>query len=834
MAMRQASVAAGAGRLQVIIETQRALADCESELPELIALACARARELTGADEATVLLLDDDGFGLWRADGDGSSLRTAEAFPLESFKGAVLLANEARLCEDTLVDDNVNQALAHRTGARSLAAAPLRHGGRAIGVLNASSLRPHAFTEVDLQTLELLAVGLSGAMLHASEREARRAELETSASFHAVLDGASIGIGRWDGEGRLLEANRVLADLLARSPAAAGEATFAELAGLDPEEGRRLLDELLRGERRVFKAERRLVDAAGRPTWTQLTAVSKPAEPGSSPQVVAMLENITERKQSELALRATTERLARIVETQADVAAAGSSLETALRIVAERLLTITNAVGAAIWLPEGDDLVCRVGVGVAEAITGRRRPRAGSVMEAALEARRAILIDDPRSDPRLDPAVCALTGERSHICTALVKDGHVLAALNLMSTSESEPLNEDDRSTVELVAVVVSAAISRTAESQALARFAAIYQGAPIGIGVVGLDGVFLDANGAMCEITGRTLDELAAGPVATHLLGEEADEAVARFAALVRGSEDGFRYESRYLRADGEVAWVDATATLLRDAEGRPELVLVMAQDVSARRKAEEQLRHSQKLEAIGQLTAGIAHDFNNALMGVLGYAGLARETVAADSVVARHLTKIETSGERAASLTRQLLAFGRRQTLQPRPLQLNELVLETLGMLDRVLGEQIEIVPTLGSALPPLLADPTQLQQVLVNLALNARDAMPNGGVLEIETSMVDLAVDAAPDLEIGCERCVVLTVRDNGTGMTDEVRARIFEPFFTTKSVGEGTGLGLASVHGIVKQSRGDITVESEVGVGTTFRIYLPAEAGDTSAV
>ena len=827
--MRQAPVAAGTDRLQVIIETQRALAAAESGLPELIAFACARARELTDADEATVLLLDREGFGLWRLDGAGSSLRTAEAFPLQSFKGSVLLANEARLCEDTRLDATVDQALAAQTGARSLAAAPLRHGGRAIGVLNAASLHPHAFTEDDLQTLELLAVGLSGAMVHASEREARQAELETSARFHAVLDGASIGIGQWDRDGSLLEANRALADLLAHEPSAAGNVTFADVAGLGPEEGRRLLDELLGGERRVFKTERRLVDSSGQVTWTQMTAVRKPAEPGTPQQVVAMLENVTERKQSELALRRTTERLARIVETQADVAAAGSSLDAALRIVAERLLTVTNAEGATIWLPAGDDLVCLVGVGIAEPIAGRRRPRAGSVMEAALEARRAILIEDARNDPRLDPAACALTGERSHACTALVKDGHVLAAVNLLSGSETEPLDEDDRSTLELVAVVVSAAISRTAETQALARFAAIYQGAPIGIGVVGLDGAFVDANAAMCEITGRTLEELAAAPVATHLLGEEAEEAVARFAALARGTEDGFRYESRYLRPDGEVAWVDATATLLRDAQGRPELVLVMAQDVSARRKAEEQLRHSQKLEAIGQLTAGIAHDFNNALMGVLGYAGLAREAVPSESEVARHLAKIETSGRRAASLTRQLLAFGRRQTLQPRPLQLNELVLETLGMLDRVLGEQIEIVPTLAPTLPPLLADPTQLQQVLVNLALNARDAMPNGGVLEIGTSEVELTGDGPAEIEVGCERCVVLSVRDNGTGMSEDVRARIFEPFFTTKRVGEGTGLGLSSVHGIVKQSRGDITVDSEPGVGTSFRIFLPADAG-----
>jgi len=287
----------------------------------------------------------------------------------------------------------------------------------------------------------------------------------------------------------------------------------------------------------------------------------------------------------------------------------------------------------------------------------------------------------------------------------------------------------------------------------------------------------------------------------------------------------DTTRIAYRLLSGRGEIA-VSSSTSLIRDAHGAPAFFIAVVEDVTLRNAAEEQLHQSERIEAIGQLSAGIAHDFNNLLVGVLGYAGLARNEVEEDSPVSGHLIQIEQTARRAASLTKQLLAFGGRQTLQPREIDLNAFVAETAAMFERLLGEQIAIVTRLDPTLPALLADDTQVQQVLLNLALNARDAMPDGGVLTIETELVAVRADELAltlDLEPGAY--LALSVSDTGDGMSAEVKERIFEPFFTTKDVGEGTGLGLSSVFGIVKQSHGGIEVTSEPGKGSTFRIYLP---------
>ncbi len=241
------------------------------------------------------------------------------------------------------------------------------------------------------------------------------------------------------------------------------------------------------------------------------------------------------------------------------------------------------------------------------------------------------------------------------------------------------------------------------------------------------------------------------------------------------------------------------------------------MIDDVSERKAAEEQLRQAQKMEAVGQLTAGIAHDFNNLLMGLLGYAELARrdlEERGATSTL-EFVKRIEEAGTRAAALTTQLLAFGRRQTLAPTTVNLDRLVGDTIALLRRIVDERIEIVCRLDPQAPPVKADMNRIEQVLFNLVLNARDAMPSGGTITIETRAAGDGV-------------VVISVADTGVGMTPEVRERIFEPFFTTKPVGQGTGLGLATVWGIVTQSGGRIDVESEAGRGSTFSVSLPVDA------
>ena len=292
---------------------------------------------------------------------------------------------------------------------------------------------------------------------------------------------------------------------------------------------------------------------------------------------------------------------------------------------------------------------------------------------------------------------------------------------------------------------------------------------------------------------------------------------------------------ELELLRKDGSTVWVETTLSFLHDDTGTAIGVIGVSRDITERRRAnaekeqiEAQLRQAQKIEGIGQLAGGIAHDFNNLLTVVIGRAQMLLFSMSPDNPLRRNIQLIEQTAARAAALTRQLLAFSRQQVLEPKIVTLRAVVDGVLPILQRLIGEDIELV-VLGSRAGRVKADQAQLEQVLTNFVVNARDAMPRGGQITIEVAEVDL--DAAfvaqhPQAQSGPH--VMLAVSDSGTGMTAEIQAQIFEPFFTTKEVGRGTGLGLSTVHGIVKQHGGSIDVESAVGRGTTFRVYLPRSA------
>lgn len=263
--------------------------------------------------------------------------------------------------------------------------------------------------------------------------------------------------------------------------------------------------------------------------------------------------------------------------------------------------------------------------------------------------------------------------------------------------------------------------------------------------------------------------------------------------------------------------------------ASGEKLGAVVAAHDISERKQLEEQLRQAQKMEAVGRLAGGIAHDFNNLLTAIMGYSELILRRLSDGDPMRQDAEEINKAGQRASSLTRQLLAFSRKQVLQPRVLDLNSVVSELQKMLTRSIGEDIELVAKLAPGLGCVQADPGHIEQVIVNLVVNARDAMPSGGVLTIQTANIDTG-DERPSV-IPSRQYVLLSVSDTGCGISDDVQSRIFEPFFTTKDAGKGTGLGLATVYGIVEQWGGRILVDSELGKGATFRILLPRLAQAT---
>jgi PAS domain S-box-containing protein len=373
--------------------------------------------------------------------------------------------------------------------------------------------------------------------------------------------------------------------------------------------------------------------------------------------------------------------------------------------------------------------------------------------------------------------------------------------------------------------VIIRDITERKRAEEAQARLVAAVEQAAESIMVTDTAGTIQYVNPAFERITGYTREE-AVGKNPRILKSGVHDDAFYRklWESLVRGETWSGRFMNK--RKDGSLYEEEATLSPVRDAAGQIVNYVAVKRDVTREAQLETQLRQAQKMEAIGRLAGGVAHDFNNILMSILGNSDLALRRLAPGDRLHAYLEEIRLAGHRAADLTRQLLAFSRKQLFQPSVLDLNATLTNLQKMLRRLISEDIHLTLALAPDLGRTKADPGQIEQVIVNLAVNARDAMPRGGTLTLETANVELTEALlSHGEEIPPGRYVMLGVRDTGVGMTPEVKAHLFEPFFTTKPKGKGTGLGLSTVYGIVKQSGGYIEVESEPDQGAFFRVCLP---------
>jgi PAS domain S-box-containing protein len=487
-------------------------------------------------------------------------------------------------------------------------------------------------------------------------------------------------------------------------------------------------------------------------------------------------------------------------------------LEEAVRAEAARLRLLTEQIPAVVWITDRT-LKITSSTGAGMAILGIRP---GQLEGQTIEQ---VLGGAPPDHPTLRAHARALAGESvsyDENFGGLLFDSHV------------DPLRDGSGAIIGVIGVALDATARKRAEGQ----LKCLSDANIMGLTLCDLNGTVREANDAFLRMTGYSREDLVTGKVRwIDMTPPEFTSLDVQAVEQLRAHNISKPYDTEYLRKDGSRLSVMVGASMI---PGSKELCATFVLDVSDRRRMEEQLRQAQRMEVIGRLAGGVAHDFNNLLTPILGYSELLLEALPPGAPHREELEEIRKSGERAAGLTRQLLAFSRKQVLQPKVIDLNESVKEIQKLITRLIGEDVNLRTRLTPDIGRIKVDPGQLEQILMNLAVNSRDAMPGAGTLTIETADALLDDDYArshPDVLPGPH--VMLAVSDTGAGMSNETLSHLFEPFFTTKLLGKGTGLGLATVYGIVKQSLGHVFVYSEPGRGTTFKIYFPRVDEQASA-
>ena len=648
-------------------------------------------------------------------------------------------------------------------------------------------------------------------------RERNRDLQETQESYQHLASILPVGILRSDPEGKCLTVNERWCEIAGQPAEEALGEGWAQ--AIHPEDRRAVLQEWYRAVQRNsrFQSNLRLVHRNQSLAWAHCQAVPEKDDSGHLRNYVMTVTDITEDKKAEGILRNVAEKLS--------TGTGEAFFPLLVEHLAKNLDTEFTVIAS---LEEGEPGTMRTLAvwedgGLGEAFTFRQDPLCGS---------------------GTNQNACCYSGEcELHIllekmgtnyCVGIPLDDSSGRQIGMLAALSHRPIKDRPfaESTLRVFGVRAAPEIARKKVEEALReseeKFRLLVEHAPYGVFRLTPDGHFLGANRALVRMLAYDSEEdLLTLDDPGRIYMDPADRARLLEQMERSASHEHFMgLETTWRRKNGDAITVQLSGRMARNGGGNTDWYEVVAHDITQERALETQLRQSQKMEAIGQLAGGVAHDFNNLLMVIRGYSEmLLTQSEPQDSVHAPAV-EIAKAADKAASLTRQLLAFSRKQVLQPRALNLNSVVGDMEKMLKRLIGENILLSTALSPDLASVRGDPTQIQQVLLNLTVNSRDAMPEGGQLTVTTKNVRVPEHDAlsqPPMEEG--DYVLVTVADTGTGMDEETLARIFDPFFTTKEKGKGTGLGLSTVYGIVKQSQGYIWTSSEPGKGTTFRLYFP---------
>ena len=675
-----------------------------------------------------------------------------------------------------------------------------------------------------LEATEELPERIQGTLIDITERkQAEEALLESEAKFRAVADTASSAIYIHDGT-KFLYVNRASEVITGYSQQELLSLPVAQI--VHPEDASLVMSRSsarLSGSEADARYEFRILCKDGSYRWLDFSGTHITFEGQAA--VLATAFDITERKRSERLQNA----LYRIAEASHSVQDLPRFYAEIHRIVGH--LMFAKNLYIALFDPWAETLTYPYYADELDSPPEGELPLGRGRTEYVLRTGRAILLTPDKFEKLARAGEMELVGSPCVDWIGVpLKDGSkTFGVLVVQSYNEAVRYSESDVDVLNFVSQQVASAILRKKHEDALrdseSRYRNMVVSAVYGIYRSSPDDMFLEVNPAMVKMLGYD----SAGDLLRVKISQDIYADPDNRQQLIERYKTGGKVENvevKWKRKDGKIITVRLSGRTLTRTDGTVDSFEMIAEDVTERRALEEQLRQSQKMEAVGRLAGGIAHDFNNLLTVIKGYSDLLLDEFKPADRFHGEVEEIRKAADRAASLTRQLLAFSRQQVLAPKVLDLNAIVANIDRLLRRLLGADIDLQTTLARDLGRAKADPGQIEQVIMNLAVNARDAMPNGGKLTIETANITLDEDYARE-HIGAQAgsYVMLAVSDNGSGMSESVRQRIFEPFFTTKEVGKGTGLGLSTVYGIVKQSGGYIWVYSELGVGTTFKVYLP---------